>query len=347
MTDPFIKEAASLMEQAKGALSQVGGAVQEGAGKAGELVNAGVDKVKGLAGQAEGFVNDRPDLKKLLPYLLAGGAGAAAGGVLTGKRKARTGETRGQYLMRILRNASVAGGLAGGGSYLAHEGFKKTLGSVDVANPLTGKEGDQGPLASAARNVAFSPVTAGAAGLAGLGATAKLPGIGANPNAAEHATNTLAGIKQEGGGKLPKGIKTMADVKMRGVANPADLQSMLGDPSTPAGKGLRSEAHNAGLNTHDPGAVTKLPDKLRVPESIPLPRGHKIPIPGGGKEIPLPGSVAGREFKGLAHKTTELGRLPSALLGRSTKRRIGRGAVGVASALIPALIGAIATNKPE
>lgn len=299
MSEPYIKEAASLLEQAKGAVA------------------GGTDKVKEMAGN--------PDLQKLLPYLLAGGAGGVAGGVLSGKRKERAGETRGQYLTRILRNASVAAGLAGGGSYLAHEGFKKSLGSADLENPMTGTAGDQGPLAAGLRDKLFSPLTAGAAGIAGLAATAKAPVIGANPNVAEHEKQLFADLKSAHGGKLPDGIKGKEDLTSLGRKSPGNLQALLrghtptGDKveltGTPAlASSIQRNAHAAGVNIHDPGAETKL---------------------------------LGRKVKGLAHKATEMGRLPSALLGRTTGRRLGRAGVGTVAALIPAIVGSILTNQSE
>lgn len=321
--DTYIKEAASLMEQAKGAIS------------------AGADKISGLSSD--------PEIQKLLPYLLAGGAGALGGGFLSGRRKTRSGETRGQYLTRILRNAVLAGGLAGGGSYLAHQGFKKTLGSVDLENPVTGREGDQGPVGAGLRNILFHPLTAATSGLAVLGGTAGMKGIGANPNAASHADSVLSNLKLRLGGKLPAGITDKKSLEALAIADPAAFKQLMagnipagmGDSSafvgnkipggvadhsilgTPAdGKYIKHHASAAGINVHDPKATYELPkllQKLLRRQSVTDPR-HAV------------------------HKAMDY---PSRLIGRSAARRIGRGGLGIAAALIPAVAGAITTDEPS
>lgn len=306
--DAYIKEAAALMEQAKGALA------------------AGSDRIKGLSAD--------PEIQKLLPYLLAGGAGALGAGFLSGRRRTRSGETRGQYLTRILRNAALAGGLAGGGSYLAHQGFKKTLGSVDLENPITGREGDQGPVGAGYRDILFNPLTAAGAGLGTLGATAGRKMIGANPNDAAHADALFASMELRNGGKLPKGITNLKSLEALAISNPDafkslmagnipaladESSSLLGSPAD--GKFMRSHAAAAGLNPHDPNAAHVLPKLLQ--------------------------KITGREsVSGVRHKLYEGMRLPSRLLGRSAKRRAGRGALGIGAALIPAIAGAITTDQP-
>ena len=283
MSDPYIKEASALMEQAKGALA------------------SGADQAKSMAGNV--------DVQKLMPYLLAGGAGAVGGAALSGRRKARAGETRGQYLTRILRNAVTAGALTGVGSYAAGEGFKKTVGKVDLENPITGTEGDQGPLAASGRKALFGLPAAVIAGGVGLGATVGGKRLGANPNLAEAGDNLMAGLKIRGLGQLPPGISDVASVKMLAKQVPAGLQSILaGDPS------LTHEAKRLGINIHDPAEVTR---------------------------------IFGKELTGVRHKIHEAARIPSNLMGRTTGRRIGRGALGLGAALIPAIAGSILTDRPE
>ena len=289
MSDQYIKEAASLLEQAKGALS------------------AGAGKAKELAGN--------PDVQKLLPYLLAGGAGAVGGAALGGRRRQRTGETRGQYLTRILRNAVVAGGLVGGGSYLAGEGFKNTLGSVDLERPMTGGKDDQNPIGSTGKEIAFSPATAALAGAGVLGATVNRPLIGANPGLADAESKLLAGLKKLHGGKLPQGADSKAALEFTAKTDNAALQKLLGDATTPEGQALRMEAKKLGLNVHDASKT--------------------INIPGINKTI---------SPKHLAH---EVAAPFSKIMGRTAGRRIGRAGVGVAGALIPAILGSILTSKSE
>lgn len=289
MSDQYIKEAASLLEQAKGALSA-------GAGKAQELAG-------------------NPDVQKLLPYLLAGGAGAVGGAALSGRRRQRSGETRGQYLTRILRNAVVAGGLVGGGSYLAGEGFKNTLGSVDLERPMTGGKDDLNPIGSTGKEIAFSPAAAALAGAGALGATANRPLIGANPGLADAESKLLAGLKKLHGGALPQGADSKAALEFTAKTDNAALQKLLGDATTPEGRALRMEAKKLGLNVHDASKT--------------------INIPGINKAIAP---------KHLAH---EVAAPFSKIMGRTAGRRIGRAGVGAAGALIPAIIGSILTSKSE
>ena len=282
------------------------------------------------------------DLHKLMPYLLAGGAGAAAGGIMSGGRKVRSGETRGQYLTRVLRNAAVTGALAGGGSYAAGEGFKKTLGSVDMENPMTGTPGDQGPLASGLRHALFSPLTAAATGIGALGLTMHGKTIGANPNAEVAGKSLLASLKDTHGGKMPEGISNIADIEARLTRSPQEMLSKLrGDAPVPDGAPISdaigqpsirlsspelaakmtNQAKAVGLNLHDPTAVTELPKFLQ--------------------------KILGREsVSGVGHTAAEMARIPSMLIGRTTGRRIGRGALGLGAALLPAIAGSIATNAP-
>jgi hypothetical protein len=289
MSDQYIKEASALLEQAKGALSGGAGKVQE------------------LAGN--------PDVQKLLPYLLAGGAGAVGGAALSGQRRKRTGETRGQYLTRILRNAAVAGGLVGGGSYLAGEGFKKTLGSVDLEHPMTGGKDDQNPIGSTGKEIAFSPVMAALSGATTLGVTANRPIIGANPGLADAESKLLAGLKKLHGGSLPQGADSKSALEFTAKTDNAALQKLLGDAATPEGKALRLEAKKLGLNVHD-----------------------------ASKTINIPGLNRAVSPRHLAH---EVAAPFSKVMGRTAGRRIGRAGVGAAGALIPAIIGAILTSKSE
>jgi hypothetical protein len=283
MSDQYIKEASALLEQAKGALSGGAGKVQE------------------LAGN--------PDVQKLLPYLLAGGAGAVGGAALSGHRRKRTGETRGQYLTRILRNAVVAGGLVGGGSYLAGEGFKKTLGSVDLEHPMTGGKDDANPIGEAGKETLFGYPTAAAAGAGTLFATRNRPLIGATPDLADAEKVLMAGIEKKHG-QLPVDAKDLAALKNLSGNDNARLRDVIGDAPK-----MRDLAVKLGLNMHDASKTIK--------------------IPGLNKTIAA---------KHMAH---DLVAPLSKIVGRTWPRRIGRAGVGAAGALIPAAIGAILTSKSE
>jgi hypothetical protein len=260
------------MEQAKGALA------------------SGASQAKSMAGNV--------DVQKLMPYLLAGGAGAVGGVALSGRRKARQGETRGQYLTRILRNAVITGALTGAGSYAAGEGLKKTFGKVDLENPITGTESDQGPLAATGRKALFGLPAAVISGGVGLTATVGGKRLGANPNLGEAEKILMSGLKRKHGANLPADITDVEVLKYMAKSEPDALRNLLkGD------KALIHEAKRLGLNTHALGSI--------------------------------------------ARKAHEVARIPSNLMGRTNGRRIGRSAIGLGAAFVPALAGAILSNRPE
>lgn len=245
MSDPYIKEASALMEQAKGALA------------------SGADQAKSMAGSV--------DVQKLMPYLLAGGAGAVGGAALSGRRKARAGETRGQYLTRILRNAVTAGALTGVGSYAAGEGFKKTVGKVDLENPITGTEGDQGPAAAAARKALFGVPAAVIFGGLGLGATVGRPGIGSGVNdkaLADAGSKLTEGLKAKFKGGLPVGMADpgMDDLKAlqaQARRDPSALAAAIGkDPD------LLHEAKRLGINLHPKGLARNIHTAAHYPSLL-------------------------------------------------------------------------------
>ena len=301
MSDPYIKEAASLMDQAKGALS------------------SGATQIKGMA--------ENVDLQKLMPYLLAGGAGAVGGAALSGKRKERSGETRGQYLTRILRNAVATGALAGVGSYAAAEGFKKTVGKVDLENPVTGKEGDQGPLAEGARGALFGAPAAVISGAGVLGATNGMKSIGGVGDVDDAKKLLMGGLANARDAKAPTGLNPVEmdawnqrdallqsnpdidRVRNMSTQNPEDFRRLLGGDAS-----LIHEARRLGLNTHDPEVISKF---------------------------------MGTKLKGVAHKLHTAGKYPSLVIGRTGARRAGRGILGGIASLIPAVLGSVLTDRPE
>lgn len=240
MSDPYIKEASALMEQAKGALA------------------SGADQAKSMAGNV--------DVQKLMPYLLAGGAGAVGGAALSGRRKARAGETRGQYLTRILRNAVTAGALTGVGSYAAGEGFKKTVGKVDLENPITGTEGDQGPVAAGTRQALFGAPAAVIAGGIGLGATVGRPGIGSgiNSKALSDAGDKLtAGLKAKFGDQLPAGMDDLKALQAQARRDPSALRAAIGKDAD-----LLHEAARLGINLHPKGLARNAQTAAHIPSLL-------------------------------------------------------------------------------
>lgn len=149
------------------------------------------NSLSGAAGKASDFLDSATqgasraigdiDINKIAPYLLAGGIGAGAGALMTGKRRKKKGEGRLSHLGRVLGNALMAGGLAGGGAALLHKGYNSVTGAADDVTKAT--EPNEGPLESTVRGAAFSPLTAVGAGAAGLGLTHGNETFGVGPKA--------------------------------------------------------------------------------------------------------------------------------------------------------------------
>ena len=157
------------------------------------MAGAAGDKLNQLAGSEE--------MKKLMPYLVSGGIGAGAGALLTGQRRKKKGESRTSHLGRVLGNALIAGGLTAGSHALLNKGVESTTGK-GVAEGLPSTTPDEGPLATNLRTAAFSPLTAGAAGVAGLTATHNMGVFGAgNKVKSDDLTNFITKLK-DGGEKL-------------------------------------------------------------------------------------------------------------------------------------------------
>lgn len=186
------------------------------------------------------------DFKKILPYLLAGGAGAVAGGVATGRRNERKGESRSSHAGRVLRNALVAGGLAAGGTALLRKGLGETTGAVDKAGPITGGTADnEGPLSSTLKGLLFSPVTAAASGATGLALTHGRKHIGAAEPGASEAIKSLAKHLTKGDTAALRALdpQTLAE-KIRAVGNihGADADKLRRIAGLAAGKDERGVA---------------------------------------------------------------------------------------------------------
>lgn len=148
--------------------------------------------------------------KQIAPYLMSGGGGAVLGAILSGRRRKQDGESRLSYTGRILANALMAGGLAGGGHALLEKGWNKTIGAADGENLLTGaRKADDGPLTTTAKNVLFSPLTAAGAGGAALAATHKGSIIGADPKGTERMLKDIA-RRFNGGSQSVEQLKLMS-----------------------------------------------------------------------------------------------------------------------------------------
>lgn len=242
------------------------------------------DTASGAGKQLSDFMSS-PEAKKLLPYLISGGAGAVAGGLATGKRRRSEGEGRLSHLGRVLSNAAITGGLAAGSHALINKGLERTVGSVDEKNALVGSEENRGPLSSAVHDAAFSPMTAGAAGVGALAATHGSGMLGAGHAGKKDALDAL--VKQ---------VKGSSPATFRANSAASNKAALGGQPD------LQRLADHAGLITEE-----------------------------------------GNTLKGVLQRITRRG--PLSTFGRTPGRAIGRGALGLAAAAIPALAGALITNE--
>lgn len=111
-----------------------------------------------------------PDIDpKLLPMLLAGGAGALTGGALTAMSPERQGESRSKRRWRVLRNALLLGGAGAGGTALLQKGWKDA-----VSEPLPAA--DTNPTRKAIHDISGGPIGLGAGAVGGGLLNARLVG---------------------------------------------------------------------------------------------------------------------------------------------------------------------------
>jgi hypothetical protein len=149
------------------------------------------EKATDLKNQAGDYLQS-DTFKQILPYLLSGGTGAVLGGVLTGRRREEEGEGRMGHLRRVLTNALIGGGLAGGAHWLVNKGVDSVRGIQAGGGMPAAEDKVKNPLEQTARSIAFSPFTAAATGAAGLIATDGRPIIGAGRNESSKALTALA-----------------------------------------------------------------------------------------------------------------------------------------------------------
>lgn len=267
------------------------------------------DGIQNLKTQAGEFAQS-DKLKSLLPYLLSGGAGAVAGGMVTGRQRADKGESRSGYMGRVLRNALAAGGLAAGGHALINKGLDSTVGGFKAAE---GTSRVEGPLETATKNIAFSPLTAAGAGGAALLATHKRPFIGA-PSTDGH----LAKFKYH------HAVDTDLPVLRASSARE------IGDLERAAGPGYDAKTRRmAGLSSD---VMTDSQRKL-LDKYLPQKLLDKLSPKGlADREAQL------RAVKGNLSAVLRKG--PMSTFGQSNLSRAGRGSIGLAAASIPALLGA-------
>lgn len=251
--------------------------------------------LEALKAQAGSFL-ESDELKSMLPYLISGSAAAAAGGLASGRRREEKGESRGGYLARVLRNAVIAGGLGAGGHYLVNKGLESTVGGLADEQAISGDADNEAPLATAVKNVAFSPLTAAGSGALALGMTHNKPIIGAGDT-----SDFLDRFAKETGQKA-KTLRTMTPEEIGQLGGSERLRQLAGLPSDRMREG------------------TKFVEK----------------IPGVKDPAAVKGSLSSLLRRG-----------PLSTFGQSNPRRAGRGALALAAAGVPALLGALLTNEAE
>lgn len=347
--------------------------------------------------------------KKIMPYLLAGGAGAVGSTLMTGGRRGfgKRKESRMGYLGRVLRNALVTGGIAAGGTALARYGADK-LSNKTTTNGLQAT-GMDNPTDQVLRSSLFSPAAATGAGIAGLAATHKMPWIGSDANDVKNMRELfVAHLNAPGAKKNAPGAKNPVSLTSLKAMSPAQLTAALKGTgatlpdsigSLPLDKALR----RAGLTTAKDvpaGQLTHLnifdtlKKVLKSPSSIKTEardmgqRFKQSPVgtaldesgkavadgfkktPGSTPDAPskmdfsriskVPGAVAGNlddllKTDGAVNRFEKLRQLlsqgtrrgPLSTFGQTNFTRGMRGSVGLASATIPALIGAFATDEKQ
>lgn len=265
--------------------------------------------LNGIKNQASDYLQS-DDFKSLLPYLMSGGTGALVGGMLTGRRRAESGEGRGAHMRRILLNALMAGGLAGGGHYLLNKGLNSTVGAVDEKHTLSGGDEDPSPLSSAVKNIAFSPLTAAGAGATALAATDGHSFLGAGRQIAEEKLRAIS-------------LKTGTPVDLLKDMAPHEVDTLIEKArlgQLPGSKGKMLPAADISLKSRQ---LAGLPSAEG--------RGSLKFLGGLGK------------YKGGVSNALRRNPILSTF-GQTYPRRAMRGALGLAAAGIPALIGSFLTS---
>jgi hypothetical protein len=337
-------------------------------------INKGFEQLKGTL-ESEQF-------KKILPYLLIGGAGAAGGAALTGGRRSKRGESRLGYMGRVLRNALVTGGLAAGATGLARYGMDK------LNNPAASADGKQtpdlaNPTDQALRSTLFSPTTAAASGALGLGLTHKLPGIGADTAARDSVLDDIA--KQLGGRSRQEVLNMKPSLLKSEMSASVDnykkqLQNFIKNPGKgkssppiqPFINGIDETARAAGLTVGSVPSGAPFADlQLRktLTSILKSPKGAKgeaMQMLDRLKNSPL-GDAAINTYKHPTNILDELRTLKSdpslegarqigsrltrrglmSTFGQTGGRRALRAGVGLTAAAIPALIGAFVTDEKK
>jgi len=314
-------------------------------------INKGFEQLKGTL-ESEQF-------KKILPYLLIGGAGAAGGAALTDGRRSKRGESRLGYMGRVLRNALVTGGLAAGATGLARYGMDK------LNNPAASADGKQtpdlaNPTDQALRSTLFSPATAAASGALGLGLTHKLPGIGADTKSRESARKAVAKaieLKSADSLKLMTPAELARDLKgiqkIDGASAEAQIRAAgLTVGPTPTGAPFADLQLRKTLSSilKSPGSAkaeaAQMLDRLKnSPLGDAAIHTYKHPTNILDELRTLKGDPSLEGARQFGSKLTRRGLMST--FGQTGGRRALRSVIGLTAAAIPALIGSLVTDEKK
>lgn len=189
-----------------------------------------------------------------VPLLAAALAGTASG-ALTASGPERHSESRGKRRMRILRNALLSAGVAGGGTALIQQGAKQ----FNTALPAD----DVDPTTAAVQDAAKSPLTQGAVAVGGGGLglahtlkkekglqaqLAKVMGRSTKfPDLADSATDTAEKLQRDGKLNL---VKNILSGENPGYAEEAKKTL---EKTLPSRGAVDKYIQNAGIASHIPG----------------------------------------------------------------------------------------------
>jgi hypothetical protein len=197
---------------------------------------------------------------------------------------------------------------------------------------------NQGPLESNLREIAFSPLTAGGVGVAGLLATDRLGmfGSGSKTEQALHAANLMKKLKIPSQSDFILTPASELNAKIEAAAAGAASLRMKDIDIQAAAAGAAAEAKLAGSGTAAEAATRSTLTGALSAESAGSSLGAEL------NKIRRAAGMAGGDT--LLHRIgSTVTRRGLSTFGQSTSRRARRGAVGLVAAALPALAGTLLT----
>jgi len=348
-------------------MADLGDKLSEWKDGAGDLVDTAKDKMNGMA--------EDGTIKRLLPTLLAGGGSALAAGMLTKRKRKRNGdnESRADYLTRVLGNSVMAGGLGAAGAeairYGAGQFSKETPAELaDAVEPI------RSPVTAKIVDTGASPIVQG---VTGLGAIHFLGRKSLMRDVTEAADDSFARVQAAGDEALSKvttaaqqntkALQKLTDAKgaLKGSADAADIKKLIDIEekiiaNKSAGKLLATEVSEASalrksMNSWK-GAkgVNTLNRAMRGSNRWGKPSGARASQTSKLNDLvdqALDATGEGRHAAGINRRGAGASRriLQRAgnLFGHTKGQRLGRGLLGAAGTLAPAIISAIVAKLDD